>query len=619
MLKLSDKIQHTAQLSVMDELCNQSISIKEDMEQLETELKTSMREQMNKIQKDFHQEMQKFYTALMDDRIAQLAKQLDQMRDYLSQTVRNLHHRSLQSEITTMKTFRELCEAKSPDSAMLWKRDLCKGDPTYQFRGRWRQHSDRLNTIAEYIMKSNMVIPITGNKIADDLRTTAELLVEVMQQMFYQADILQRDDLLDMEDFAIFQETVSRHIQLQTISGNQVCNFIRQLIYHNQCGIEKTLDFLDYKKQLEVFLGILLQTTMKTWEKPGNCKCDYLGKVDCKHCFKYSILHQHFPDHNEAHIEKLMELLDSINTQTCDCSNHANLPMHGPSKYIKEPTPTYNQMQQLHLEMDSTLQSSDLQELYVNTIISWIYARLYQYITPYTDPTMNKKVGNKKPIDWEFHHTERSYLENKLSLMEDEVNYHTRLMKLEHLADLKKAYCACEVHQTDRAINLLYQLKLPNTSENRKLIHKILKEQPQGFSAIISSCQQIIGTANVCELILYEVTSLNDGTYEAVHQVSRKQPHTTVKDIFFDFVDSSFACVCSNKGEQYSIHNLFSEVKGLPMVENATDGVESFLIEEDIAGDSEDSYQTPTESKASNTDIPELVPDHSNSFLDELD
>ena len=211
-----------------------------------------------------------------------------------------------------------------------------------------------------------------------------------------------------------------------------------------------------------------------------------------------------------------MEQLEIINTQTCDCSNHAILPMHGPSKYIKEPIPTYDQMQQLHQEIDPNLQRSDLQELYVNTIISWIYARLYQYLTPYTDLTMNKKAGPTRKMDWEFHHAERAYLENRLCLMETEVNYQTRLKKLNQLADLKKAYCACQVHQEDRVINLLYQLKLPNTSENRELIHQLLEEQPQGFSAVISSCQQIIGTANTCELILYEITSSNDGTFEAV-------------------------------------------------------------------------------------------------------
>ena len=112
------------------------------------------------------------------------------MKEYLSKTVRNLHQRNLQSDITTMKTFRELCEARTPDSAILWNRDLCRADPTCQFRGRWRQLSDRLNTIAEYIMKSNVVVPITGSKHAENLRTTAELLMEVMQQIFYHADIL---------------------------------------------------------------------------------------------------------------------------------------------------------------------------------------------------------------------------------------------------------------------------------------------------------------------------------------------------------------------------------------------------------------------------------------------
>ena len=51
----------------MDELCNKTISFKEDIEQLKMELKKSSKQ-------DFSQEMQKFYTALMDDRIAQLPK-----------------------------------------------------------------------------------------------------------------------------------------------------------------------------------------------------------------------------------------------------------------------------------------------------------------------------------------------------------------------------------------------------------------------------------------------------------------------------------------------------------------------------------------------------------------
>ena len=198
----------------MEELCNQTISFKEDMEQLEMELKLSMSMQLEKVQKNFHQEMQKFYTALMDDRIAQLPKQFDQMRDFISKTIQNLHQRSLQSDLTLVKIFRDLFEPRSPDSNMMWKREICRADPTYHFRLRWRQLSERLNTIADYTIKSNLVIPITGNKHADDLRTMADLLVEVMQKMLHQAEILEYDDLLDMEDFALFQKTVSRTMQI---------------------------------------------------------------------------------------------------------------------------------------------------------------------------------------------------------------------------------------------------------------------------------------------------------------------------------------------------------------------------------------------------------------------
>ena len=98
---------------------------------------------------------------------------------------------------------------------------------------------------------------------------------------------------------------------------------------------------------------------MKTWGKPGNCVCDHMEKLNCTHSYTYSILHQHFPDHGETHIQQLMELLDTITTQTCDSSNHVDLPMHGPSKYIKEPMPTYEKMQQLHQQLNPDLTRSD--------------------------------------------------------------------------------------------------------------------------------------------------------------------------------------------------------------------------------------------------------------------
>ena len=292
--------------------------------------------------------------------------------------------------------------------------------------------------------------------------------------------------------------------------------------------------------------------------------------------------------------------------------------MHDPSKYIKEPIPTYEKVQQLHQQVDPNLLRSDLQVLYVNAIISWIDARLFQYLTPYTDSTMNKKIRFSKPVDSDFHHSERAFIENRLCLMETEVNYHIRGKKMDHLADFKKAYCACETHQEDRVINLLYQLKLPNTSPNRKLIQQVLREQPHGFSAVISSCQQIIGTGSTCELILYEITSSYDGTFEAVKQASRKQPHTTVKDTFCDIAGTSFIYVCSNKGEEQTISNLFSEVKGLPMVVNATDGLESLFGEVDVDKESELLYQTPTGTEGSDTGIPDLVNCDGESFLDQL-
>ena len=83
--------------------------------------------------------------------------------------------------------------------------------------------------------------------------------------------------------------------------------------------------------------------------------------------------------------------------------------MHGPSPYIKTPIPTYNQLQEMHLKLEPELPRPELHELFVNAVTSWIYARLFQYLTPYTDPAMNKQPGPVKKHDWEFYHAERQF------------------------------------------------------------------------------------------------------------------------------------------------------------------------------------------------------------------
>ena len=91
--------------------------------------------------------------------------------------------------------------------------------------------------------------------------------------------------------------------------------------------------------------------------------------------------------------------------------------------------------------------------------------------------------------------------------------YNARVEKLQHLSDLKKANCMCEVHQMNREVNLLYGLKLPNTLENRTVIKQGLKFMPQGFTTLVRSCQQITGSASVCELIEYDITPNGDETF----------------------------------------------------------------------------------------------------------
>ena len=69
MMHLSTQIQPTAQLTVMEELCNQAVCMKEEMLELEVELKKALRRQMVDLSTSMMKELCGL-TTLMEDRMS---------------------------------------------------------------------------------------------------------------------------------------------------------------------------------------------------------------------------------------------------------------------------------------------------------------------------------------------------------------------------------------------------------------------------------------------------------------------------------------------------------------------------------------------------------------------
>ena len=155
-----------------------------DMLELEVELKRCLSLQITDLKNAVKKELCAIST-MVEDKISSLPHQLVSFREFLFKSLANLHQRSLQSDITLVESYRNLSEAKSADSCMTWRSTVCQNDPSYHLRSRWRQLSDRLNNIAEYTIRSNLVVPTTGRKHAEELKEISTLIGEVMYQMFY--------------------------------------------------------------------------------------------------------------------------------------------------------------------------------------------------------------------------------------------------------------------------------------------------------------------------------------------------------------------------------------------------------------------------------------------------
>ena len=132
---------------------------------------------------------------------------------------------------------------------------------------------------------------------------------------------------------------------------------------------------------------------------------------------------------------------------------------------------------------------------------------------------------------------------------------------LKRQSDLKKANCMCAVHQMNREVNLLCELQLPNTLENRTVIKQGLKFMPHGFTSFVSSCQQTTGSDCDCALIKYDIIPNGDGTFRVEQLAYYEQPHDAIKSTYIDFSEQSFVYVCQDEDEQHTIGNLFDQLK----------------------------------------------------------
>ena len=112
----------------MEELCNQAVGVKEDMLELEVELKRCFSLQITDLKKEVRQELSAIST-LMEAKMNSLPQQLVNFREYLSKSLANLHKKSLQSDLTLVNTYRTLSDAKSADSCMTWRSTICQNDP----------------------------------------------------------------------------------------------------------------------------------------------------------------------------------------------------------------------------------------------------------------------------------------------------------------------------------------------------------------------------------------------------------------------------------------------------------------------------------------------------------
>ena len=442
--------------------------------------------------------------------------------------------------------------------------------------------------------------------------------MEAIEKFFIQHGVLKIDNLIWMEDFKIFQEAVGRSIQLQMITPNQIYNFAQQMAYYDQCPRPR-----EKFNMMTVYVGILLQTTMKRWGMSISCSCDAADRQYCEHSTQDAILKQHLLKLSKDDRQEFLQMLHNIADQTCDCDFHKKNIICGPSKMLREPVPEYVAYRSQLSETRPEISKTEHKYLYQKAIVSWLNARLFLYITPYSvfdilSETRPSWIGQFDPYVREFSEGDRVYLEH--ALMQMGINTQMkRIKKLEQLALLKKSYCLCRTHINQRIDKFLEAINLDvNNPRQRKMALEMFNILEQQFYVLMGSCTQKNGTCMTCQELLYEVTANQQGGFDVKTLSSKPQHHTSECTPYINYNSWQIAYLCHMMYPFNRKENIFREMKKL---HGKSYCVPNNITWEDIYGGDHhnDNFNNDSESYGS---VPSLVSNTADgvpSDLDELD
>ena len=223
-----------------------------------------------------------------------------------------------------------------------------------------------------------------------------------------------------------FEKTVHEFLEKGTISYNDVVNFVQQILYLDQCELEKGLIHFE----LELQTGLLAQCFYKEWDfddtddwHPRDLFLSYPGVDRIK--------------------DKFFHRLKFVRLQSCICDSHKHDPLKRSQPNVSREIPTFRTIMTMAFGKDWTIGSLNNIRTYVNVLKNWIFASLFSYMTPYFPPYM--KNGCREIAD-EIHFTsdEKKLFRTHTGAKDD----YFRVMQCLTMA--KKTSCTCDMHHVTR-------------------------------------------------------------------------------------------------------------------------------------------------------------------------
>ena len=276
-----------------------------------------------------------------------------------------------------------------------------------------------------------------------------KVITELMTHMFQQSGYLQEENIIELDNYPDFLETLQHHVFMGNVSVTQITHFIILMVYMSFCRLNHYTEYMSNRDAVllkaAVHTSLVIMAFKTTFSMRGGHHTinPYLKNLP-------PVVRRNLHVVNTRYIE-----------QQCTCKNHVQCDIYPVPLTTEVVLPTYPHFLNIHNLFGTIFRETNVLSDFGKTIQMMILARVNGYYSPFFPSTLAQEEEQAE-IGHLFNLAEENFFRYRLKTLYPKIDEEGIKSAIGFLATQKLVNCPCSVHTEERGYEWIVFRRQPD-------------------------------------------------------------------------------------------------------------------------------------------------------------